>query len=138
MADFQGTDRYVVLRYLGSGSFGEVYEVFDRERQIKIALKLPHEATAGGLYYFKREFRSLIDVTHPNLVALYELVGDQDRWFFTMELVNGIHFRDYLREDPSRSEDKRSTGSSGGRRVTPHFASGRSSNADSHGSPPAR
>ena len=125
MADFQGTDRYVVLRYLGSGSFGEVYEVYDRERQLKCALKLPHEATAGALYYFKREFRSLIDVTHPNLVALYELVGDQDHWFFTMELVNGVHFRDYLRVDPG-GETRRSSGASGRGRTPPRAVSGQS------------
>jgi eukaryotic-like serine/threonine-protein kinase len=111
MAVFKGTDRYVILRYLGSGSFGEVYEVFDRERQTKVALKMPHEATAGGLYYFKREFRSLVDVIHPNLAALYELVGDKDQWFFTMELIQGISFKDFLRKSQG-SSDSHSSGAS--------------------------
>ena len=89
-----------------------MYEVFDRERQIKSALKVPFQATAGGLYYFKREFRALIDVTHPNLAALYELVGDQDHWFFTMELVHGVHFKDYLRADCREPSKAQGTGSS--------------------------
>lgn len=112
MAAFKGTDRYVVLRYLGSGSFGEVYEVFDRERQTKAALKAPHEATAGGLYYFKREFRSLVGVTHPNLAALYELVGDRDSWFFTMELIHGTPFKDYLRQTAPSDIPPSSSGAS--------------------------
>jgi serine/threonine protein kinase/tetratricopeptide (TPR) repeat protein len=132
MAVFQGTNRYVVLRYLGSGSFGEVYEVYDRERQTKIALKIPHEATASGLYYFKREFRSLIDVTHPNLAALYDLVGDQDHWFFTMELVNGIHFKDYLRTIAFQSGQARPAGTSVTEFADSRSISGRWNLPDNH------
>ena len=124
MTGFKGTERYVVLRYLGSGSFGEVYEVFDRERQTRVALKIPHEATAGGLYYFKREFRSLVDLTHPHLAALYELVGDRDQWFFTMELIQGIPFRNYLRRDGAEAIYSHASSASPTRRTPSHASSG--------------
>lgn len=124
MTGFKGTDRYVVLRYLGSGSFGEVYEVFDRERQTKVALKIPHEATAAGLYYFKREFRSLVDLAHPNLAALYELVGDKDQWFFTMELIQGVPFRNYLRRESVVQSSVHSSSASPTRRTPVHASSG--------------
>lgn len=124
MTGFKGTDRYVVLRYLGSGSFGEVYEVFDRERQTKVALKIPHEATAAGLYYFKREFRSLVDLVHPNLAALYELVGDKDQWFFTMELIQGIPFRNFLRKDTASQDSALNSSDSQTRRTPPRSTGG--------------
>jgi serine/threonine protein kinase/tetratricopeptide (TPR) repeat protein len=124
MTGFKGTERYVVLRYLGSGSFGEVYEVFDREQQTKVALKIPHEATAGGLYYFKREFRSLVDLTHPHLAALYELVGNQDQWFFTMELIQGIPFRNYLRCDGIETLYSHASSASPTRRTPSQASSG--------------
>lgn len=118
LSNFAGTDRYAVLRYLGSGSFGEVFEAFDCERRCRVALKRPHDISAGGLYYFKREFRSLVDVVHPNLVELYELVGDQEKWFFTMELVEGVSFRKFLRPESSEkklgSPGAASTSGSGG------------------------
>src|SRR5207247_2453605 len=37
------------------------------------------------------------DVTHPNLVALHELIADDRVWFFTMEFVAGVNFFAYVR-----------------------------------------
>jgi serine/threonine protein kinase/tetratricopeptide (TPR) repeat protein len=94
---FTGNDRFEVRRCLGSGSFGVVYEAYDRTTRTRVALKLPHAASAQGLYLFKQEFRSLADVTHENLATLYELHTEGDCWFFTMELVDGVHLLDHLR-----------------------------------------
>ena len=96
-AEFTGTDRYAVERRLGSGGFGVVYQVLDRERGRRLALKTLHRADADALYRFKREFRALADVRHRNLVALYELHAEGDLWFFTMELVQGTDFTSYAR-----------------------------------------
>jgi serine/threonine protein kinase len=86
---FHGTERFAVVQRIGAGGMGVVYEAFDRERQERVALKTLREFDGGALYRFKQEFRSLSEILHPHLVPLYELVGEGDRWFFTMEFVEG-------------------------------------------------
>ena len=88
--------RFDVLEHLGSGGFGEVYRVFDRATGSVVALKVLRDSQSWALYYFKREFRELADIRHPNLVALHELIVHDQRWMFTMELVDGVAFHQYI------------------------------------------
>jgi len=95
--DLLGTDRYVIERRMGSGSFGVVYAVTDRRRQRRVALKLLRRLRPSDLYHFKQEFRSLCGLEHPNLARLYELTATGERWYFTMELVDGVDFLAHVR-----------------------------------------
>ena len=94
--EFSGTERFDVRRWLGAGGFGTVYECYDRLRHQLVALKVLRRNDPAFLYSFKREFRALVDIRHENLVELYELFGDGNRWFFTMELVRGVDFLRYV------------------------------------------
>ena len=86
---------------------GAVFEVFDRERHMPVALKILSSNEADGVMRFKREFRSLQSVHHPNLVALGELFSQGDSWFFTMELIRGVELLTHLRDDVPDPEQKR-------------------------------
>ena len=99
---FTGTDRFAVVRELGAGGMGVVYLAHDRERARDVALKTLGRLDAQGLYRFKQEFRSLADLSHPNLIELGELIGEDDQWFFTMEFVDGVDFVTHARPSGRR------------------------------------
>jgi serine/threonine protein kinase/tetratricopeptide (TPR) repeat protein len=88
--------RFVLRRRIGEGAFGVVWEAYDRERGARVALKSLMHTDANALLLFKKEFRALADMVHPNLVTLYELLTFGEQWFFTMELVDGIDFLKFV------------------------------------------
>ena len=71
---------------------GVVYEAYDEDRHASVALKTLNRFDGDALARFKREFRSLQGLAHPNLVALDELFFESEQWFFTMELLDGVDF----------------------------------------------
>src|SRR5437016_14622005 len=89
-------ERFEIVDRLGSGSFGVVYEAFDRFRNRSVALKVLERASADSVARFKREFRTLAEVRHPNLASLYELLKIGDLWILTMELIRGTELLEHL------------------------------------------
>ena len=101
----RGTKRFELIRKVGEGGMGLVYEAHDNDRNMRVALKTLRDLDASSLYRFKREFRALTDVSHPNIIGLYELVSEGNDWFFTMELVEGVDFISYVRPAGWRSPE---------------------------------
>ncbi len=95
---FEGNERFELRRLLGSGGMGEVFEALDRTVGATVAVKrLPHMG-ADALLRFKREFRVIADLSHPNLIQLGSLFSDRgQQWFFTMELVEGVDLLSWVR-----------------------------------------
>ncbi len=96
-----GAGRFEVRGTLGAGGAGVVYRAFDRQTNREVALKWLRQAHGRDLYRFKREFRALADIVHPNLVTLHELHAADGDWYFTMELVEGVSFIDWVRPSVS-------------------------------------
>ncbi|MGZ3441236.1 MAG: protein kinase domain-containing protein, partial [Polyangia bacterium] len=95
--EFRGSDRFLLVRQLGEGGMGIVYEAIDRTRGLHVALKTLRDPAPEMLLRLKNEFRALHELHHPNLVSLGELVAEGGRWFFTMELVDGVDVVRWLR-----------------------------------------
>jgi hypothetical protein len=103
---FVGTQRFEIVRRLGAGGMGVVYEALDRDQGAHVALKTLRSFDARTILLFKREFRALEGLHHPNLVQLGELVEEHGRWFFTMELVRGVDFLSHVRPLGFKAEDE--------------------------------
>jgi hypothetical protein len=95
--EFGGTDRFAILRKLGSGGMGVVYQAFDRERNTAVALKALRYVGRKSLTRFQKEFGALAHLSHQNLVRMGELFCESGQWFFTMELVEGDNFLAHVR-----------------------------------------
>jgi len=93
---FAGTERFRIERRLGSGGMGVVYEAFDHAWQWRVALKTISEIDPDMLLHLKEEFRALADLSHPNIIQFYELLGDARQCFFTMELIDGAGFLEHV------------------------------------------
>ena len=100
-----------------------------KARRASKPLKTVLRLDGSTLYRFKHEFRSLTNLTHPGLVRLYELFSEGNQWFFTMELVEGENFLDYVCPDRSLryDDDLEVTASEAGQTTVKDHAPGSSS-----------
>jgi len=94
-------NRYEILQILGRGGMGAVYKARDREVNRVVALKVIRPDLAGNssiLERFKQELILSREVTHKNVVRIYDL-GDADGVkFITMEYVEGNDLRSLIME----------------------------------------
>jgi serine/threonine protein kinase/tetratricopeptide (TPR) repeat protein len=104
LPEFEGTSRFVIQRRLGQGGMGVVYLAHDVERNTPVALKTLSRLDATVIACLKNEFRSISGVVHPNLVTLHELVSENDRWFLTMEAVDGVSFSSWVEGSSARAK----------------------------------
>ncbi len=90
--------RFTLVREIGRGGAGIVYEALEPETERRLALKVLRTLDDPALLVrFKREFRLVKMLAHPNIVALEELFSEDNEWFFTMELVGGLDFLTFAR-----------------------------------------
>ena len=106
---FSGTERFQVIRQLGMGGMGIVYEAVDHETGETVALKTLRNVDGNAILLLKQEFRALAGLHHPNLIRLGELFESRGDWFFTMELIKGVDLMSWLRGGDSARSTTRGT-----------------------------
>jgi serine/threonine protein kinase len=90
---------YRVVETLGSGGAGTVYRAEDRRSGDLVALKLLSRNSsmdARAARRLAREFETLADLEHPNVVRVFEVGVHQSQPYLTMELIEGLTLRQYL------------------------------------------
>ena len=93
-------DRYAVELELGRGGMGVVYQAWDPTLLRRVALKVLRTgrgAPPEDVERFVREARVTARLDHPGLVRVLDLGWDEDRVWFTMDLVQGGSLRSALR-----------------------------------------
>ncbi|HVP13889.1 MAG TPA: serine/threonine-protein kinase, partial [Terriglobales bacterium] len=94
---------YEILRFIGRGGMGEVYEARDLTLQRSVALKfIAPELSADpeSARRFEREALSAAALSHPHIATLYALERDGATVFIAMELMSGESLRDRIARGP--------------------------------------
>lgn len=94
---------YEIVRRIGAGGMGEVYEARDLRLDRKVALKILPEAFASDsrrLRRFLQEARLAAQLSHPNITHLYEIQQEGDLHFLALEYVEGITLEARMKQGP--------------------------------------
>lgn len=90
-------DRFVILDVVGRGGMGVVYSAYDPDLDRKIALKLVRPNRPGaGEGQLLREAQAIARLSHPNVVAVYDVGTHRDQVFLALELVEGRNLGPWL------------------------------------------
>ena len=93
--------RYEVLQLLGEGGMGAVYKAKDRELDRFVALKVIRRDLASNtaiVARFKQELLLAHQVTHKNVIRIYDLTDADGLKYITMEFIEGADLRRLLME----------------------------------------
>jgi predicted Ser/Thr protein kinase len=94
-----GFGPYQIVRRLGRGAMGVVYEAADPERSRSVALKVLaplHASDAEHRRRFRREARAATAVVHPNVAAVYGVGHERGLDYIVMEYIAGITLREAM------------------------------------------
>jgi hypothetical protein len=92
--------KYEVKRLVGSGGFAEVYEVWDKDLERRLAVKVlrPDVAwTAGMIERFQRETRAAAKLEHPNILPIHFVGGGEGLVYYAMPFVDGMSLGELLK-----------------------------------------
>ena len=113
--DFTSSPRrlgdYELLRQIGRGGMGVVYEAQQQSLDRRVALKiLPFASMLDRkqILRFQNEARAAAQLQHPNIVPIHGVGSDQGVHFYAMQLINGQSLRQVL-ENRSLADEQKAT-----------------------------
>ena len=104
----QTVSHYRVLRRLGGGGMGEVYEALDLALGRHVAIKFltsAHAHNRESFLRFEREARAASALNHPHICTIHEFGLSDTQPFIVMELLDGKTLRDRLKAAPLATPD---------------------------------
>jgi serine/threonine protein kinase len=103
MEDLKQLGRYEIVRTLGSGAMGVVYEGQDSKLHRRVAIKtilksamIDPEQAEEYSERFMREAQAVAQLNHPNIVTVYDFGEEGDIAYFVMEFIQGHELQEYL------------------------------------------
>lgn len=91
-------DRYRIVRLLGKGGMGAIYEAVDRDLSCTVAIKENLALTGDLQYAFTREAKLLANLKHPALPRVMHHFSLKDGQFLVMEYISGKNLHEILLE----------------------------------------
>ena len=98
--------RYIVVSRIGEGGMGEVVRAYDPKLQREVAIKRLHTGKLDpeGEARLMREAQAMAQLSHPNVVSVYDVDRTEYGVVLAMELVEGETLRDWIRREHRVSE----------------------------------
>jgi eukaryotic-like serine/threonine-protein kinase len=99
---------FYIIRTLGSGGMGVVYEAQDTRLPRSVAIKVLREELSknvDAVRRFKREARLAASLNHPNICTILEVSEDESQSFIAMELLEGASLKSRLMGGPLSLEE---------------------------------
>lgn len=93
--------RYRIVKEIGRGSMGRVYEAYDSVLERKVAYKIPSldlSHRAALVNDFLMEAKAVAALNHPNIVIVYDAGKQNEDYYLAMELLSGKTLKDILLE----------------------------------------
>lgn len=94
---------YEIVSLIGAGAMGQVYRARDVRLNRDVAVKVLSPALASdpaAMARFEREARAVAALSHPNIIALYDIGRDGDTAYVVTELLDGVSMRERLASGP--------------------------------------
>jgi eukaryotic-like serine/threonine-protein kinase len=95
-------ERYEITSHIARGGMADVYEGRDNELNRLVAIKVLHSqfsADEAFVKRFRREAQAAANLSHPNIVGIYDWGQSEGTYFIVMEIVEGRSLRDVLKSE---------------------------------------